>query len=65
MVSFEEVDGHDVCRVEVKPSRQPVYVRGKQSMDYFYVRFNNGTRLLSVEEAISYVQAHDWKSSNL
>ena len=62
-VSFEEIDGHDVCHVEVRPSRQPVYVRAKQSIDYFYVRLNNGTRLLTVEEAISYIQDHDWKSS--
>jgi hypothetical protein len=61
-VSFEEVDGHDVCRVEVKLSRQPVYARGKQTMD-FYVRLNNGTRLLTVEDAVSYVSARDWKGS--
>jgi ATP-dependent Lon protease len=61
-VSFEDVDRHDVCRVEVKPSRQPVYVRGKQTMDFF-VRLNNGTRLLTVEDAVSYISAHDWKGS--
>jgi predicted HTH transcriptional regulator len=58
-ISFESVDGHDICRVEVKPSLQPVYARGKQSMD-FYVRLNNGTRALSIEEAVEYVAAHDW-----
>ena len=58
-VSFESVDGHDVCRVEVRPSRQPVYARGKQSMD-FYVRLNNGTRSLDIEEAVAYISAHDW-----
>ena len=58
-VSFEEVDGHDVCRVEVKPGRQPVYAQGKQAMD-FYVRLNNGTRSLDVQEAVAYISAHDW-----
>jgi predicted HTH transcriptional regulator len=58
-VSFEGVDGHDVCRVVVKPSRQPVYASGKQSMD-FYVRLNNGTRSLDIEEAVAYISAHDW-----
>src|SRR3954470_10006005 len=48
-----------VCRVEVKPSHQPVYARGKQSMD-FYVRLNNGTRSLDIEEAVAYISAHDW-----
>jgi predicted HTH transcriptional regulator len=63
LVSFEDVDGHDICRVEVKPSRQPVYVRNKQSMDDFYVRFNNGTRLLTVRDAVSYIADHDWDGS--
>jgi ATP-dependent Lon protease len=58
-VSFESVDGHDVCRVEMKPGRQPIYARGKQSMD-FYVRLNNGTRSLNVEEAVDYIAAHEW-----
>ena len=43
----------------MKPSRQPVYARGKQSMD-FYVRLNNGTRSLDIEKAIAYISAHDW-----
>ena len=59
-VSFEDIDGHDVCRVEVKPSRQPVYVRDKLTKD-FYVRLNNGTRLLTVEDAVAYISAHDWR----
>jgi hypothetical protein len=63
LVSFEDVDGHDICRVEVKPSRQPVYVLNKQSMDDFYVRFNNGTRLLTVRDAVSYIADHDWDGS--
>lgn len=62
-VSFEDVDGHDVCRVEVKPARQPAYVRrDKQTMD-FHVRFNNGTRLLTAEDAVTYIRDHDWNGS--
>ncbi len=58
-VTFDEVDGHDVCRVEVHPSRKPVYARGKQTKD-FYVRLNNGTRSLDIEDALDYITAHDW-----
>ncbi len=58
-VSFEEVNGQDVCRIEVRPSRQPVYAHGKQTMD-FYVRLNNGTRSLNIEDAVAYISAHDW-----
>jgi ATP-dependent Lon protease len=56
-VAFEEVDGHDVCRVDVRPSRQPVYAQGKQTTD-FYVRLNNGTRSLDIQEAVAYISAH-------
>jgi ATP-dependent Lon protease len=56
-VAFEEVDGHDVCRVDVRPSRQPVYAQGKQATD-FYVRLNNGTRSLDIQEAVAYISAH-------
>jgi ATP-dependent Lon protease len=59
-VTFEQVDGHDVCRVEVRPSRKPVYARGKQTKD-FYVRLNNGTRSLDIEDALEYITAHTWK----
>ncbi len=58
-VSFEVVDGRDVCRIEARPSRHPVYVRGKQTMD-FYVRLNNGTRSLTIEDAVNYIAAHEW-----
>lgn len=61
-VSFEDVDGHDVCRVELKPGRKPVYVSTKQTKD-FYVRLNNGTRLLTVEDAVSYIADHEWGGS--
>jgi hypothetical protein len=26
----------------------------------FYVRLNNGTRSLDLEEAVAYISAHDW-----
>jgi hypothetical protein len=58
-VSFESVGGQDICRVEVKPGYQPVYAHGKQGID-FYVRLNNGTRSLNLEEAVAYISAHDW-----
>lgn len=61
-VTFEEVDGRDVCRVDVTPSRRPVYARAKQTKDFF-VRLNNGTRSLDGEEAFDYVSSHDWNGS--
>jgi hypothetical protein len=45
--------------VDVTPSRKPVYARGKQTKDFF-MRLNNGTRSLDIEEAVVYISAHDW-----
>jgi ATP-dependent Lon protease len=58
-VTFEEVDGRDVCRVDVEPGRKPVYAKGKQTKD-FYVRVNNGTRSFDIEQAFEYISAHNW-----
>ena len=58
-VTFEDVRGHDVCRVNVAPSRKPVYAVGKQTKNFF-VRLNNGTRSLDVEETFDYISSHDW-----
>jgi ATP-dependent Lon protease len=55
-VTFEEAGGRDVCRVEARRSRAPVFAQGKQSKDFF-VRLNNGTRSLDVEETMQYLSA--------
>ena len=60
-ITFEEVDGHDVCCVAVRPSRKPVYVSGKQTKD-FYVRVNNGTRSFDIEQAFQcYIIRQRWQ----
>ena len=57
-VTFNEIDGRDVCHVSVDPSDHPVYVDG-QRQAVFYLRAGNGTRPLPVDEAVKYVQ-HRW-----
>ena len=56
-VSFASVDGADVCRIDVHPSRSPVYARRGQESDLF-VRLNNSTRLLNTQEAMTYIGQH-------
>ena len=58
-ITFEEVDGHDICRVEVRPSQKPVNAKSKQTKD-LYVRLSNGTRSFDIEDALDYISAHDW-----
>lgn len=48
-----------VCRVEVAPSRRPVYVTAGKNAD-LYVRLNNSTRLLNTAEAVDYIASH-WR----
>lgn len=59
-VTFAEVDGHDVCRVDVRPAEAPVFMRGQKSDGDFYVRLNNSTRLLTTADALDYVRFH-WR----
>jgi hypothetical protein len=56
-VTFEAVNGHDVCRIDVDPSRKPVYAKFKQSKDFF-VRSNNSTRSFDIEDAMDYIASH-------
>ena len=51
-ISFEEIDGLDVCRVDVAPADRPVYV-GDDAL--FYVRTGNSTRPFNPKEANEYV----------
>lgn len=58
-VKFEQLDGREICRIDVQPSRKPVFVHtGKTGEADLYVRLNNSTRLLNTEEALDYVRAH-------
>ena len=55
-VSFPAVDGHPVCRVEVRPSVSPVFVKppGSQNGADFYVRVGNSTRQFTASELLDY-----------
>ncbi|MGH9226492.1 MAG: protease Lon-related BREX system protein BrxL [Acidimicrobiales bacterium] len=54
-VSFESRDGRDLCRVDIPPGDQPVYVewRGNQ---LFFVRMGNSTRQFGIADAIEYIR---------
>lgn len=55
-VSFEDLDGADVCRVDVEAAPRPVFLAepgGRRTAD-LYVRLGNSTRRLLTDEAITY-----------
>lgn len=58
-VSFPDVAGTPICRVDVSASPRPVFVRAPKGEDVqFFVRLGNSTRQLSVSEAIEYAAQH-------
>jgi hypothetical protein len=57
-ISFEVVDDCEICRVDVQPSPQPVYVG---STAEFFVRMGNSTRQYNPREATTYIRTR-WRS---
>lgn len=58
-VRFPTVQGLAICRIDVQPSPQPVFLRPpKTDKVQFMVRIGNSTRELSVAEAIDYAAQH-------
>jgi len=52
-ISFEAFDDGDVCRVDVKPSNQPVYAGDDAQL---FVRMGNSTRSYNTRDAIEYIR---------
>ena len=59
-IAFDSVAGHDVCRLNVNPSQEPVFVANDKGDADLYVRLNNSTRLLNTADALKYVRQH-WR----
>jgi ATP-dependent Lon protease len=59
-LTFDEVDGKTLCRVDVEPAQSPTFVKGAKGEADLYVRLNNATRLLNTAEALEYVRTR-WR----
>ena len=56
-VSFHEIDGKDICMVQVDRASKATYVR--EGGEYkLYIRTGNQTQPLPMKEAVDYVLAH-------
>ena len=53
---IDQVDGGEVCRVDVAESSVPVYARMSSKDEMFWVRMNNSTRALPEVEIEEYVR---------
>lgn len=59
-ITFHELDGKDVCKVEAKKSPKPVFVKDANG-EHLYIRAGNSTRQPTTKEAIDYCKMH-WPS---
>jgi len=55
---IEDVDGVEICRVDVARSSRPVQARMSDKSDKFWVRMNNSTRALPEVEIEDYCRDH-------
>ena len=53
---IDDVDGSEICRVDVADSSVPVYARMSSKDKVFWVRMNNSTRALPEIEVEEYVR---------
>ena len=50
-ISFESLEGHEYCKIEVKPARRPIFLSGTQ----LYIRQGNRLKLLRGDEITFFV----------
>ena len=58
-VRFEEIEGKQICVIEVKRAPKPVFMK-KKNQKLFHIRRGNGSLSLDIEEAFEYIQMQ-WK----
>ena len=54
-VAFADIDGKDVCRVEVAPGSEPTYAKTSEEAEVFFARLGNSSHRLSTSEAVKYI----------
>jgi hypothetical protein len=52
-LSFHDLEGKDLCRIELTPSPRPVLLKDG-NLEAFYLRTGNSTRQLSLSELLAY-----------
>ena len=54
-IRIDEVDGHDVCRIDIPASSRPIWVKNNNGPDTLYQRRNNSTRPVPPAEVEKFV----------
>ncbi len=61
-ISFADVNGGTVCRLDVQSSPTPVFARMSKEEDIFWVRLGNSTHQVSGQELLQYIQQR-WREA--
>ena len=56
-LSFQTIEGKDVCLVEVEPAGKPAYMKANGEEEFF-IRTGNTTSQLKISEVSSYIETH-------
>jgi predicted HTH transcriptional regulator len=59
-LSFPTIDNKEICKIKVYNSNKEVFYKEGNITPEFWVRTNNGSRLLPPPEAVEYIREH-WK----
>ncbi len=54
-ITFQELDGKDIAKVDVKRSTKPLFVKDANG-EHLYIRAGNSTRQLNARETVDYVK---------
>jgi predicted HTH transcriptional regulator len=57
-VTFETVDGKEICLVTVREAHKPAYFTNGDKKEDFYVRVGNSTQPFSMSEMTEYIKTH-------
>ena len=57
-VTFHDIEGADVCQVQLKPSPRPIFIKDENG-EHLFIRAGNSTRQLTTSEAVQYCK-HRW-----
>jgi type I restriction enzyme R subunit len=61
-VSFAEMNGGTICRLDVQPSPSPVFAKMSKATDVFWARLGNTTQELTGNDLLRYIQQR-WKGA--
>ncbi|MYI28818.1 MAG: DUF3387 domain-containing protein, partial [Acidimicrobiales bacterium] len=49
-IRMDQVNGHDICRIDIPASHRPIWVKNPQGADTLYQRRSNSTRAVPADE---------------